>query len=847
MIKNPSFHLNQFIKWASWCHCPGDGVFLIKINNWVPTLSNISWDDLWFPTSSYLKRFIKSMWVTLDGIYWFRINNEDVMFENILNCPTPFESSPESETFFYNTNDCTLLDDWFYWMQVSWCNATYIKIFDDWNCWLTAPTWITNNEYTCGDVTLSWDDVDGAQSYIITDWVNTRTTSTSMIIIPYSSNGNTTYSVKGVGIAWEWPSSTLVVDMVNCAITWLSNNWYVYGDLTLTWDADPTATYYEVSYGATTTTVTDETITIPYTVWGNITYRVKSCNVSGCSIATSTTVTMMQPGVSWINNWWYSCGDMTLTWTAVVWANEYSISYWSPIQTFFTSNTTYTVPLTTLWSRVYTISAWNSNWFNLWSTYTTSMNSCGVSNLSSNDYTCGDLTLSWDAYSWATQYTISYGSTSITQAWTSVTIPYTADGNVTYSITPKDSWWTSLITSTIVVNMQTCYPFIGNIYTWNTTDTSIVLTSNPTSLIGNTTIYDTLDTWDVAGYPWKLTAKRIEQNPYSKKIHYMTPNWLYVWNMWSKSVTLVSTNTNLAKPWYNNLGITLWLDTVEQKLYKWTDSSVWTLWQTFISYPTFGPPIYGTYHSVNSSPDWRYVIVAADHNMTRLTLTNWTTGGTWYSQSLQWPTWQPQRDSVNQSWVMWSWHQWLGMYFYRYTVSWASVRIWSSEDRPSSPTVCWSTVSEIRDFKVYGGKIYYTVEAPWSETVAVIDSGYYKPDTQRQTWMIDISSWTYTYFQGSWLNRAEIASIPIWTSGTTKYYMSRWMNWSMYTAPLGYIYLYWSLMYSDWALSHWLSEWAIIKVNLDLTYWLERTHWLITYPWTVCSWSNNWFWQVFTP
>lgn len=836
MIKNTHYHLNKFIKWTSWCNCPGDGVFFIEISSWIPTLSNISWTITSFPTSPFLKRFIKTLSITADWIYWFRAYDWDVMFDDILTCPNTFVPSIEAKDFVFNTNNCEDLDDWFFWIKVLWCNASYVKVFNYDDCWIDAPTWLTSNWYTCWDVILSWNDVTGASSYTITQWVNTYTSTISMVTIPYTSSWSKIFSVVANWIAWPSIATTITVNTVQCAIMWLNDNDYIYWGLTLSWEEDPSATYYQIVYWATTTTVTDPEIFIPFTTWGNVTYQVSSCDGSWCSVATSIVVTMMQSNVTWISNWLYSCWDITITRSSVLWATSYLITYWLTSVTSLTNSIV--IPFTTSWSTSYTIKAWNENWYNDWWSSSFTMQSCWISWLSYWSYSCWDVTIDRNNVATANSYTVSYGLTSTTVAVSTITIPYTTPWLVTYMITAFNGA-TELTSVTIDVTMVACSDYFGNLYvqqvwpTWLTSDwtLTIIWNNSPTDPISDTTYFDPLWFWEVSWYAWSMSIEWMRQDPTTKKVFYRSQLWLHVWQSWKKSVTQLSSNGWWTKParlswdvWYYNAA--------DGKLYKWTDLSIWTLKATY------------TWYKWIFTDRWSYISIWNNTGTTQSLDSNW-----WVSFSTYW--WNSEIEPINitphtytnwttqpanimfRSWQFYVWHSRVWWY-------WGNPLSWLTADLLS--TWCWTL--NIRQMRSYGEYLYIIYDYNWSELDLTLTWWYYKPSNNTQLAIVKIITARVTSLYDSWdyeiINTDLITTkqSDYFTIGTIKYYPSRFTHISVNTCPDWYIYMFWIWSYSDWSTSYWVGKWFAIKVELDGTSLWDITQIPLWYNWTVCEWHN---------
>lgn len=829
MIKNTHYHLNKFIKWASWCNCPGDWVFFIRISLWIPTLTNISWSLTTFPTSPFLKRFIKSLGVTLDGIYGFRVYDWDVMFDDILTCPNTFVASEEVKEFVFNTNNCEDLDDGFYGILVDWCDASYTKVFNYDDCWIDAPTWITSNSYTCGDVILSWNDVTWAISYTITQWANTYTSTISMVTIPYTSNGTKVFSVVANGIAWSSTITTIDVDMVQCSIIWLTDNNYVHWDLTLSWEANPSATYYSITYWVTTTTSVTPTIVIPITTWWPVTYQVSSCDLSWCSVATSITVTMMQSNVTWISTIWYICGDLNLQWDPVVWATWYTITWW-----WFSGSvvwTTISVPFLSSWATVYTVFASNPNWLNAWWSISVTMSSCWITWLSTSWYTCWDLTLDWSDVPWATSYTVSYWVTTTTVISSTIIIPYSVLWPVEYTVR-SFAWTTQLSSATITVDMISCV--VPNVYALSSS-MQIISSDNVTSPLTNTTAIDTIWSWEITGYVWVMNPLRIEQNPYTKSLHYMTTSGLYVWQVWIKTVTLVSSLTTLSKPAYTNNWFTRYLDYATGRFYKWSDNGLWTvITEIYIS----ADP----YFDIDCNANWSVLMWIRKYGISMLYTSWWVR--TWVAWSSNWSSTYTWNKSIRCDKISWYFYflsdrEWLWYYFYRTgTNSTSSIRI-------NNNWRWWNTVcapfSEIEHFSVYNQEIFFTTKAIWLEGWwSSSSSGWYAiMNMQNHAWILRSDSSIIS------LNSTTVNNTTLDTSWSSRFQLTRVVNRSTECAQDWFAYIcgIWSLFHSNWSISF---SWAVImKVNLNGWYLSAVTPVIHWYPSNLCSWSNLRKWQVF--
>lgn len=848
MIKNTSFHLNNFIKWAAWCECPWDGIFFLWVSQWVPYLTNYAGDDIWFSTNKFLKNFIRDNWIVNDGVYWLWVQSTDAMFYNITTCNQVFVASENAERFMINTNWCVLPTWWVYAINVSWCNATYSRILDDLDCSISPVTWLTSNSYTCWALNISWNAVVWATQYRVSYWsTNTTTTSTSLSI-PYTSSATVVYSVVAIWVISESTPVTISVPMEPCAITWLTTNWYIHWDLTLSWDSSA-ATYYRVTYWSTTTDVTIPTITIPYTAWWNVTYQVRSCNISWCSIATSITVPMMQSTVSWISSWSYSCWDLILTWTPTVWATQYWVSYW--MTNTYVSSPTITIPYTNPGSVTYNIRAWNSNWYNTWSTISVTMNSCWISNLSSSWYTCWDLNINWDDTFWATSYKVSYLTSEVTVTSSNVTIPFwPTTWNVTYTVRAYN-WATLLATATITVNMQQCVTYLWNTYS---SDGTMRLTTenNPTNFFWNTAI---LDDWtqlgEIVWFAWSFNPTWIKQNPYTKKIHYWTSSWVYVWNVWEKSVTYVWSGI---EPVYTNTWITYWWTfngtTQEVNIYNWSDTSLWT----YNFSGGYMPSLQSWHRKVHCSPDWSKIVIVGENQITirnnvwsnlyTVSPYDMITNEWYYKANLS------ARDSTTNSLIvvmdrLWNNETELDSVF--------KVNIWSF----SNFNVWWYT----KQLECYNGFVYSinaeTVEPSWfsqsfqryNEPLSEISTTnnpttLWKPRKYSSLTRTNITTWSITNRFTSWLYHTILET-------------SLWRNiYAIYPASLNvstcadwYLSVAVATWYNEWwSTFTWPTWWAILKVNNDLTYWSERTIISLShnyyYYWSTTSDQYKNWWQT---
>lgn len=1049
MISNPSFHLNKFIKWATWCWCPWDGIFFIKITSCIPSLSNLQWANLWFWSNRFLTRWLKLQdKIYSDWVYWLRLNDWYVALESLSNCPQAFVSNNFLTEFVFNTADCKELADWFYWIKVLWCNANYAKILDDWNCWISTPTWLSTNSYTCWDALISWSPVEEASSYTISynsqwlwrslshyfnfqgndtnslihnrsenslfetysspwilttwkvstwtslpwfswlvwttwqvnlwniwidnksfsiswwikpdsstvsnyfligwtwhindkflhvwarwnwawtfafywddlDWwtvvpwqrthyvatydnttrtqrlyinwikvwertssiytwswdyfmwwmideigiwkwraitqeeinklylngysyvpyteTKTITTSSNELIIPYESVATTNISLVANGIAWSSLPATTSLSMNQCAITWLSSNWYIHWALNLTWNSNDSATYYTVIYWSTTTTTTTPNITIPYTSSWNVVYQVKSCNPSWCSIASSIIVNMMQSNVTWITSNSYWCWDLTLSWNAISWADRYWISYnWNNV---YTTNASTIISYTSPWSVTYTIRAWNDNGYNTWSTISVTMNSCGVWNLSSNWYTCWDLTLSWSSVSSATNYDISYSWNIINTTSTSRTISYTSPWNVIYTIIAKN-WSTVLSSASIEVNMTNCITYQWNVYSRDSSTFYVTTNNNPSSMYWNTTILDDrTQVWEVNWFSWSFNPTWIKQNPYTKKIHYKVWTSIYVWNVGEKQVSLVVDWDYT--PYYTNIWVTYWYKNVVwnedwRLMYSWNDFSIWTTsFQIPYSWLSSKPT-----PSIECSNDWSRIAFVY---FTWMAITNnsWSVirridpYSLWWTWEIFW--WHIWWDSNSSCFIVTSIQNWS---FYIHTL------LWKIND-----SVTYNFADErVQQMKVYNNKVYYTKYAWWnSNSVFNFFSTWEtsttnnpttlaKPNWYDYVWVITISTGVNQNWFQTWLYHSILE-----TSGDKNIYASYPCNIDISSAADWFIALAVATWYNTWwSTWYWPDAGALIKASLSLWYLGERTTISLTNnvlgAWYI--WSSYWY------
>lgn len=1053
MIKNTHFWLNNFVKWISGCGCPGDGIYFIWIADGSPFLTNISWDDLWYSDNHYLSKFIASSLTNIDDwVYWFMISWSDAMLYNIQECSPTFTANEFVTKFINNTNNCSDLDDWFYGIEITWCNASYWFIFESLSCNIWDLTWLSSNDYTCWDVSLSRDEVPWAQfynvswidrllptgwsSYISFDWVDTNTTlnnrygwayvltngslvtwkvwtglswnwvdtyanlwpvnlanksfsisfwyystkatwvsnviltqwvywtstalhiwrrwsnwkmsfafysndldstadilnntryhitltfdsiskiqrmyinwvldnqriaplnylwtgnlnlcsgawlfpwsefwwildelaiwwnraisseevlqlynwwvwiyfdqtwlisktsTTNNISIPYSYNWTKSFSVSWWSFAWSWEASSIDVNMVNCAITSLSSWWYIYWDLTLTWDIDPSATYYTVSYWATVTTVTDPTITIPFTSWWNVTYQVQSCNWSWCSVATSITVLMLQSTVTGISSSWYTCWDLTLTWTPVVWASWYIVTGWW--FSWSTSSTSIVVPFISSWSVTYNVSATNVNGQNTGWNISVAMTSCWITWLTNNWYTCWDLTLDWNDVPWATSYSVSYWTTVSTVTPSTIVIPYATSWSVEY-VVRSFSGSTQLSSANITVEMASC--IVPNVYALSNS-MQIISSDNVSSPLTNTTAIDVIWSWEISWFTWTMNPIRIEQNPYTKALHYMTTSWLYVWQVWIKSVTLVSSLTTLSKPAYTNNWFTWYLDIATGRFYKWDDNNLWTIITEI--YESWDP-----YFDIDCNANGSVLMWIRKYGISSFYTSWWV--WTWVAWASSWSSSYTWNKSIRCDKISWYFYflsdrEGLWYYFYRaWTTSTSSIRI--DNNWRWGNTVC-APFSEIETFSVYNQDIFYTTKAIWLEAWWSTSSSWWYAimDMQNHAGILRKDSPFSSIHNIIPLNSTTVNNTILDTSWSSRFQLSRVINRSIECAPDWYAYIcwIWSLFHSNWSISF---SWAII-MKVDLNWWYLSavtpvTHW---YPSSLCSWSNLRKWQVF--
>ncbi len=628
--------------------------------------------------------------------------------------------------------------------------------------------------------------------------------------------------------------------MVQCTIVWLIDWDYVHWDLTLSREENEDATYYSIAYWATTTTTTNEQITIPFTTWWLVTYQVSACDWSWCSIPTSISVLMMQSNVSWIVNTWYTCWDMTISWNAVTWADLYNITYWSPTIAASTTSTSIVIPFTTAGSQTYSITASNSNGTNTgWSASFTAQ-SCGISWLTFWSYTCWAVTLDWNDVATATSYLVSYGGTSTTITSSTITIPYTSPWLITYTIEAFNGW-SLLTTATISVTMVNCSDFFGNLYvqqvwpTWLVSDWTLTIigNNNPSNPILDTTYFDTLWFGEVAWFSGTMNCDWVRQDPTTKKVFYWNSLWLYVWQPWKKTVTQLSSISWWTQPVRDRWSI-WFFNVLDWKLYKWTDTSLWTLKATYTGYsgicsdrwwgialwsPTLTPWVLDANWWASYSIYWGNSEITPV-SVTPYTLTNWTT--------------QPA-NIMFRSWQFYAWHS----------------RVWWYGWNPISGlaaalTSTWCGTLSIRQMKAYGEYLYIIYDFNGSEIDLTLSGSYYKPSINTQAAIVKIRTARVTSLYDS--RDYEIVNTGIntlkqteyYTIWTKKYYPSRITSFSVNTAPDWYIYAFWVWSFSEVAPTsdYWIGKWFAMKLSPNGTYAWEITQIPLWYNWTVCDWHN---------
>jgi hypothetical protein len=327
-----------------------------------------------------------------------------------------------------------------------------------------APTNLTFNTLTVNSANLNWTAAANAISYVVeyklataTIWMQIAVNGTNYTLSNLQSNATYNVRIKTVCIA---TSSTLYSNvvtfttLVNClAPTNLQATNTTATSTVLSWAAAANATGYVVEYKLSTAT-SWSTLTVantPYVLNNlqpNTFYNIRiktNCNITQ-SVAYSNEITVLTSVVcgSAITGMTYNAtsNSATISWNAVSGATAYQVDY------KLSTATTWIMGVTT--SNNYVISGLASNKtyqvrvrtlcsngiLSPYSTFTVTTLAAVVCNvptgLSANNVSATSATISWNAVSGATGYSLELATASNTTAWTIVTT-----SNTTYN-------WTNL-------------------------------------------------------------------------------------------------------------------------------------------------------------------------------------------------------------------------------------------------------------------------------------------------------------------------------------------------------------------------------------------------------------------